>query len=344
MAAPQDWSKLYDGFFDHPKVLAAGGDAALLYLAGQAYCSRHLTDGRIPKAMVDRMTDRRRPSALAARLVEVRLWHDRGAHYEQHDYMTMQATREAREERLTYDRRRQALHRDTPLRDAVRKRDGSACRYCGRTVVWTDRRSDLGGTYDHVDPNGENELRNLVVACRGCNSSKGGRTPEQAGMDLLRSRSGVGLEQVGSNSGVTQEVEVEVDQDLKPLSTAVDERDPGPPPDDGFDVFWERWPRRNGKRIGKDKAQRSWARLSLPDRRAAYVGAGHYAAASDAGLAGAKDAFRWLQGREWDDWQTPAQPDAQRNGHVEPGQEPWRHRPPAEPGWVQPEHLRGLVQ
>jgi len=94
-------------------------------------------------------------------------------------------------------------------------------------------------------------------------------------------------------------VPVPQEQDQEPLSTAVD-------PDDGFDHFWQTWPRRNGKKLAKDKAHRAWSRLTLPDRRDAYRGAKNYAAASDAEMAGAKDAFRWLQGREWDDWQEPA--------------------------------------
>lgn len=58
-------------------------------------------------------------------------------------------------------------------------RDGGACRYCG---------SLDNPTFDHVAPRcqgGGDEAENLVVACRSCNSRKGGRTPEQAGMALL---------------------------------------------------------------------------------------------------------------------------------------------------------------
>lgn len=84
--------------------------------------------------------------------------------------------------------RRQALFRDPELREQVRARDGDNCRYCGHEVIWTDRRSPLGGTYDHLDPYGENSIENLVVACRGCNSQKGRRTPEEAGMELLTPR------------------------------------------------------------------------------------------------------------------------------------------------------------
>lgn len=56
---------------------------------------------------------------------------------------------------------------------AVWERDWRQCRYCGTT------RSRL--TIDHVVPvcrGGGNALENLVVCCVSCNSSKGGRTPE----------------------------------------------------------------------------------------------------------------------------------------------------------------------
>ena len=70
---------------------------------------------------------------------------------------------------------------DFPMTAADRStwiRDDGACRYCGA-------RGD--STFDHVIPRcqgGSDEPENLVVACRGCNSRKGGRTPEQAGMVL----------------------------------------------------------------------------------------------------------------------------------------------------------------
>lgn len=62
--------------------------------------------------------------------------------------------------------------------EAVVERDGAACRYCGST----ERLS-----IDHVVPRcrgGGDDEANLVVACRSCNSRKGGRTSEQAGMVL----------------------------------------------------------------------------------------------------------------------------------------------------------------
>ena len=68
------------------------------------------------------------------------------------------------------------------LRAQVLERDGYRCRYCGDPEYpreWL--------VADHVvpAPGGETSLDNLVTACRPCNKSKGGRTPEEAGMSLL---------------------------------------------------------------------------------------------------------------------------------------------------------------
>ncbi|SDE38894.1 5-methylcytosine-specific restriction endonuclease McrA [Thermus arciformis] len=63
----------------------------------------------------------------------------------------------------------------------VLRRDRYTCQYCGRQ----------GGelTVDHVLPKsrgGKHTWENLVTACRACNLKKGDRTPEEAGMRLLR--------------------------------------------------------------------------------------------------------------------------------------------------------------
>ncbi len=61
-------------------------------------------------------------------------------------------------------------------------RDNNTCMYCG----YKFRKEQL--TLDHVIPRclgGPNSYTNVVTACKHCNSTKGGRTPEQAGMRLL---------------------------------------------------------------------------------------------------------------------------------------------------------------
>ena len=63
------------------------------------------------------------------------------------------------------------------------KRDGYTCQYCGRRPGTEEL------TIDHVIPRsqgGESNWENCVVACVACNARKGNRTPQQAGMKLLR--------------------------------------------------------------------------------------------------------------------------------------------------------------
>jgi 5-methylcytosine-specific restriction endonuclease McrA len=63
----------------------------------------------------------------------------------------------------------------------VFNRDQYTCQYCGRQT------KEL--TLDHVIPrrrDGEHAWGNVVSACRVCNRRKGGRTPAEAGMKLLR--------------------------------------------------------------------------------------------------------------------------------------------------------------
>lgn len=62
-------------------------------------------------------------------------------------------------------------------------RDADTCQYCGRQLP----RSELN--LDHIVPRahgGRTSWENVVCSCVPCNLSKGARTPEQAGMKLLR--------------------------------------------------------------------------------------------------------------------------------------------------------------
>lgn len=62
-------------------------------------------------------------------------------------------------------------------------RDGFKCQYCGNQFESEEL------TFDHVVPvaqGGKKSWDNIVTACIDCNSTKEGRTPEQAGMKLLK--------------------------------------------------------------------------------------------------------------------------------------------------------------
>lgn len=69
-----------------------------------------------------------------------------------------------------------AFVKRSPSRSSIYKRDKYKCVYCSTS-------NDL--TLDHVIPKskgGKNTWSNLVTACKKCNSRKGDRTPEEAGM------------------------------------------------------------------------------------------------------------------------------------------------------------------
>lgn len=70
--------------------------------------------------------------------------------------------------------------RRVPLnRRAIFLRDDHSCQYCSRPAE----------NVDHVVPRsqgGEHVWHNVVASCRRCNSKKGGRTPSEAGLKLLR--------------------------------------------------------------------------------------------------------------------------------------------------------------
>jgi len=62
-------------------------------------------------------------------------------------------------------------------------RDNYSCQYCGKRLAPEEL------TYDHVIPRskgGKTEWENIVTCCPECNRKKGGRTPAEAGMKLLK--------------------------------------------------------------------------------------------------------------------------------------------------------------
>jgi len=82
---------------------------------------------------------------------------------------------------LAYDRMPRARVRFS--RFNIYARDDNTCQYCGTRF----RRAELN--LDHVVPRsrgGASVWENVVCSCHRCNRVKGGRTPIEAGMRLLR--------------------------------------------------------------------------------------------------------------------------------------------------------------
>jgi 5-methylcytosine-specific restriction endonuclease McrA len=74
-------------------------------------------------------------------------------------------------------------HYTPPLNNpALFRRDDHLCLYCGQ------RFSNGDLSRDHVTPlslGGQDIWNNVLTACKRCNNHKAGRTPEQAGLQLL---------------------------------------------------------------------------------------------------------------------------------------------------------------
>jgi 5-methylcytosine-specific restriction endonuclease McrA len=84
---------------------------------------------------------------------------------------------------LKYVKTRRRFHNVKFCRANIYARDHHTCQYCGRKCPTEDL------TFDHVVPivkGGDKSWRNIVTCCFTCNHKKGGRTPEEAGLRLIR--------------------------------------------------------------------------------------------------------------------------------------------------------------
>jgi len=84
---------------------------------------------------------------------------------------------------LKYVKVRRRFHHLKFCRDNIYARDRYTCQYCGNKC------SGDNLTFDHVIPvvvGGAKTWENIVTCCIKCNHKKGGRTPVEAGMRLIR--------------------------------------------------------------------------------------------------------------------------------------------------------------
>ena len=177
------WFRFYTDALDDPKVQRLPGQlyktwVNILCLAGQ-------NDGKIPS--IDDLAFRLRISVheaqqqfdelVLAGLIDILPDRTREPHnwnarqFKDSSYDRVKKYREKRKEAGL-----PTLGDYNCFRPAIIARDGKCCAYCGKsgkTVV------------DHMVPiamGGNDEIDNLCLACKECNSGKSGRTPELAGM------------------------------------------------------------------------------------------------------------------------------------------------------------------
>jgi 5-methylcytosine-specific restriction endonuclease McrA len=178
------WVRIDENALEHPKVIGLCDGAFRLWVQGLSHCQKYLTDGLITQAGVRSLRSfspkRRRE------LTDAGLWHDEeSGGVRVHDYLQWNDSRQLVLENRDWSKRRRELYSDPALLSRIRERDRNQCRYCGKLVNWKDRRGPDGGTFDHVIARGPNTAENVVVACRGCNASKGDKPLDQCGMRLI---------------------------------------------------------------------------------------------------------------------------------------------------------------
>jgi hypothetical protein len=93
------WIKVDDQIAHHPKFMAAGAAASWLWVCGQSYCARYLTDGFVPESALPTLGNVTNPKAHAQTLVRVGLWEPTEGGYRVHDYLQFQPSRADVEER-----------------------------------------------------------------------------------------------------------------------------------------------------------------------------------------------------------------------------------------------------
>jgi hypothetical protein len=99
------WFRLDDSFHSHPKVIAAGNEAAGLYVRCGTYAAQHLTDGLIPEDIAvlygacdtgsRRDPGTGKPETLAETLVRTKLWRRARGGWRMRDYLDYNPSREA---------------------------------------------------------------------------------------------------------------------------------------------------------------------------------------------------------------------------------------------------------
>lgn len=105
------WVRLDESFADHPKIERAGPLAAWLHVAALCYCSRHLTDGRLPKAKAIRLADIPDPAEHVSALLREGIWTEDDSDYVLHDYLDYQPSRQDVEAERAAARQRMAKKR-----------------------------------------------------------------------------------------------------------------------------------------------------------------------------------------------------------------------------------------
>jgi hypothetical protein len=141
--------RVHDGMPDHPKIDGLSDRAFRLLIETWCWCSRHLTDGVVPK----RYWQRRSTPAARRELVSAGLVIDKGDELFMHDYLQHQRSK-AQVEEVSTARRASALKANHSRWHTGKKgRPDPTCQFCSGSESDPSTDSDIGS---ESDPSGRN--------------------------------------------------------------------------------------------------------------------------------------------------------------------------------------------
>lgn len=313
------WFRLYSEVVDDPKVQALPAEVFKAWINLLCLTSQH--DGTLPPVADIAFRLRVSQTKAVSMLEKLRsaglLDGDTPHNWEGRQFIGDGST--ARVHRYRNKRRElglPVLSDYGKFRPLLIARDGELCVYCRATenlVVDHMVPIELGGT-DNID--------NLALACKGCNSGKAGRTPELANMPVTVTTAVTALQRFrdkrdtvtvtsGDTVTVTPQKEkvsptppskrkTESDSDSDTDSAVTTATDAAYPSD--FEAFWAQYP----NKTGKGAALKVWKKLK-PSKRLQEI-----IAAALAVVKGSRQwkrdngqfiphAATWLNQSRWDD-------------------------------------------
>jgi hypothetical protein len=219
------WIKVDDQIAHHPKFMAAGAVASWLWVCGQSYCARYLTDGFVPESALPTLGNVTNPKAHAQTLVRVGLWDRAEGGYRVHDYLQFQPSRADVEERR---RQRANAGRKGGLRSG------------------------------HTRSRGARETSSASFAAPGSPASSASTAPEAHAKQLASPLPRPRFAKASHADATRSEVIGHPDPVPEPLPDL--SPDPAADPLSAFEGFWRAYP----NKVGRREALRVWRQLQ-PD-------------------------------------------------------------------------------
>lgn len=144
------WVRFDDGFFRHPKVVAAGRDARDVFMASVCYANANLTDGFIPEGalrMIAADAGINSHTKAVKSLLSNRLWFVTDGGYQIHDYLDYQVSAASVTASQSSNRKRQQEWRN---KNRNAKDNGQRNGVTNSPVTDTDKNIDINTTSDEV--------------------------------------------------------------------------------------------------------------------------------------------------------------------------------------------------